>query len=405
MRKKVDITLLHRYLAGECTEKEEKLVEKWIDSSADNRNYFQAIKKIRDIRPNRKLSVDTESAWQRLEKNLSDQSGGNTRRHSFVPGQKTPSHLSLVKESDGGLTPPEKKLESSLPKSRPDKRWSMFFRVAAIVLITFGIGYALVLFDQDYIAGGVEEAEEEMQNRNLEFAADRGESVKLSFHDGTEVTLHGGSRLEMDPDYGKDHREVHLDGKAYFDVESFNDLEFEVITSEADIRVLGTRFNVTSWEERGESEVVVRSGRVSVKSRFDANEPGNTIDQETEHIVLNENERALVKRNQVPTVTELVRGKEVAVSEELDGVSTDTHLSWLTGGMYFEDQSLGHVFQYLERRFDVDFDVKQEEILDYKVTARYGDESLEEILEITSVTHELAFSKDEQRIVVTSQSE
>jgi transmembrane sensor len=59
-----------------------------------------------------------------------------------------------------------------------------------------------------------------------------------------------------------------LDGEAYFAVASGRDRPFEVVTDEARVRVLGTRFNVRSWGAG--TEVFLDEGTVQLSGRTSA---------------------------------------------------------------------------------------------------------------------------------------
>lgn len=71
---------------------------------------------------------------------------------------------------------------------------------------------------------------------------------KLILPDGTKVTLNSGSTLEFSDDYFVEDRVVTLNGEGFFDVMKSEGKPFIVKTKDISIRVLGTKFNVKSYD-------------------------------------------------------------------------------------------------------------------------------------------------------------
>ena len=104
-------------------------------------------------------------------------------------------------------------------------------------------------------------------------------SVEAGPGDRIEVVLPGGSRVDLNagstlrwargfswlPGFDRSERVVRLDGEAFFDV-ARDGRPFRVETSDAQVAVLGTRFNVRSRPGEGTS-VTVDEGSVEVRDR------------------------------------------------------------------------------------------------------------------------------------------
>jgi ferric-dicitrate binding protein FerR (iron transport regulator) len=73
-----------------------------------------------------------------------------------------------------------------------------------------------------------------------------GQQRSLILEDGTVVRLNANSSLEFKARFGRRSRRVHLQGEAYFEVEHQIDRPFIVSASSAQVRVVGTSFNVSS---------------------------------------------------------------------------------------------------------------------------------------------------------------
>lgn len=81
-------------------------------------------------------------------------------------------------------------------------------------------------------------------------------------NDGTRIRLNAGSRFEIIPG-NEAERHVRLDGEAFFDVARDELRPFVLETSGMEVKVLGTSFNVTAYDEI--QSVVLVEGCVEVK--------------------------------------------------------------------------------------------------------------------------------------------
>jgi len=123
---------------------------------------------------------------------------------------------------------------------------------AAIFLCLCGAGYGLFTtlpkkISEDKIAAGV-------------FRNDIGKVSTFSLPDGTKVWLSTGSQLEYAEDF-PGNRKVKLSGEAFFEVERNPYHPFQIATGAIYTEVLGTSFNLKSYDETG-VELSVYSGRV-----------------------------------------------------------------------------------------------------------------------------------------------
>lgn len=96
-------------------------------------------------------------------------------------------------------------------------------------------------------------------------ATTRGEQVRVRLPDGTLVFLNAGSSLRYPSSFAKlSKREVVLTGEGYFEVSKDRLHPFSVKTAKQQLEVLGTHFNVESYEEdRTRTTLVEGSVRVT----------------------------------------------------------------------------------------------------------------------------------------------
>ncbi|MFC3199629.1 FecR family protein [Parapedobacter deserti] len=88
---------------------------------------------------------------------------------------------------------------------------------------------------------------------------------RILLPDSSAVYLNANSVLEISPAYNKDNRAIQLTGEAFFEVKSDTSRPFIVNTQRLSIRVLGTSFNIQSYEDLEQIKVAVRTGSVAVR--------------------------------------------------------------------------------------------------------------------------------------------
>jgi ferric-dicitrate binding protein FerR (iron transport regulator) len=96
-----------------------------------------------------------------------------------------------------------------------------------------------------------------------------GKIQEIKLADGSRVTLNANSTLDLGGNLADAAvREVWLKGEAYFSIAKRNGAKFIVHTSQADVEVLGTEFNVNTRREQ--TNVVLHEGKVQLTT---ANQP------------------------------------------------------------------------------------------------------------------------------------
>ena len=100
--------------------------------------------------------------------------------------------------------------------------------------------------------------------QNNTFKTNLGENLSLILPDNSKVTLNSESTIRYKKNFDVDHRILHLEGEAYFEVKNRTS-SFIVSTQYGDVKVLGTTFNVKSRDD--EFEVGVNTGQVKVSNK------------------------------------------------------------------------------------------------------------------------------------------
>lgn len=169
---------------------------------------------------------------------------------------------------------------------------------------------------------GVDSLVEEKYNT---LVVPRGGEFFLELSDGTRVWLNSESKLRFPLRFKGKQRKVELEGEGYFEVMSDSVVPFHVLANGADLKVLGTSFNVTTY--RGRTIATLVEGKVC-------------LTYEGESVLMLPNLQAEV----VPENGEILT-REVDVKN---------FIMWKDGIFYFEGADLATIMERLSQWYDVD---------------------------------------------------
>lgn len=192
----------------------------------------------------------------------------------------------------------------------------------------------------------------------LVVSADRGEKAGVTLPDGTKIRLNAESSLSYMPDFGKDLRKVELKGEAYFEVTKNEDKPFVVHTRYLDIEVLGTSFNVYSYEQEEVIEMALVSGKIKVVTR---SEPSHMV-------FLSPNEKALFNKN-LGNIT-------------VEKTDNRFETAWLRGDLVFRSTKLSDVIAKLERKYGVNIHLNDPSLAEDMFTGNFDSEYIVEVMDL-----------------------
>lgn len=257
-------------------------------------------------------------------------------------------------------------------------------------LLTLSDGRQVVLSDSLETRLKEQTADIRVQGKRLDYSSEhidsllvyntitvpRGGEYQLTLSDGTQVWLNAGTELKYPVAFTDKVREVFLKGEAYFEVTSDVKHPFVVVTREANIKVLGTSFNVSNYEEDGRMEVALVSGKVDFMAAS-ADEaytltPGEVIrmDKETSFVWKSKEDVSMIG-------------------------------AWRNGYFYFENIPMEELAVKLERWYQVKFTFGNEEVRQMRFTGTIKrDQTLDYVLKIIENTKDISFVNFGDRIGV-----
>ena len=110
--------------------------------------------------------------------------------------------------------------------------------------------------------------------------ADKGDKATVELPDGTNVVLNSASQLSYLNNFGEKVRRVQLNGEAYFKVAPDEKHAFIVQVGDLEVKVLGTTFNVSAYEDAKDITVVLLEGKVGIYTQETSRmmKPGDKIE-------------------------------------------------------------------------------------------------------------------------------
>ena len=194
--------------------------------------------------------------------------------------------------------------------------------------------------------------------------------------DGTIVSMKKGSSLEV-LEFSDKFRRVRVSGKAFFEVERDENRPFEVVTNDATVRVLGTSFQVIG--ENDFTEVSVESGLVSFAKNNSRN--GMSLNLEKGEMgMITKNNQGIVKRK----------------------ILDKNFLAWKSGVISFEGMKAFDVIKTINDVYNVTISMN-EELFNCKLTAQFNQKTLDEVLQILSLTFDWNYEIIDNKVIISGE--
>jgi transmembrane sensor len=325
-RKKLNVDrIAAKYLSGNGSPEETESLQKWINESEENAKYFSQLGNV----------------WSTEDSNC--------------PSEQidTGSALTIVRKRISG--------DSVLRRL-----WNVWGKIAAVLIIP------LVLWSiVKQPPTPVEEVvfQEPVYN---EVYATFGTRTAIRLADSSLVWLNSGSSLRYPEKFTGSHREVRLNGEAYFEVKSNEQMPFIVKTANIVVKATGTKFNILGFNKDNKSEITLVTGNVSVgKVSNNGQDSLISIMVPDQHMVYNRCTGAM------------------SINKE----DTYKYISWKDGKLIFRNEPLSVVAKKISQVFNVDIEIQGSALNDYTYRATFEDESLSDILKLLEISSPIGYKE------------
>lgn len=149
--------------------------------------------------------------------------------------------------------------------------------------------------------------------------------IDMTLSDGSRVWLNAGSSITYPVSLGKE-RKVTMTGEAYFEVTHDEGRPFVVSKNNVSVTVLGTRFNVNSFEDEDDIKITLLEGSVRVRNGAET--------------IIKPGEQAQAKKD-----------GSITLKKNAD---IDLVMAWKNGMFSYSKTDISIVLRELQRWYDVD---------------------------------------------------
>ena len=205
-----------------------------------------------------------------------------------------------------------------------------------------------------------------------------GQKKTIGLPDGTIVKLNAGSKLTYSQPFSENQRSVNLEGEAFFEVAKEIERPFVIQSGKLKTKVLGTSFNVRSYQDEKTISVSVLTGKVEIE-----NEDGKS---------------------------DILFPEDMGVYHRYDKAITKTNFDsksvfgWKDGILVFKDLEIRAIFSVLEKWYGVEIMVDKEMKITGKYTGEYQNASLERVLDGISYTSKFSYTINADKVLITQQN-
>ena len=234
-------------------------------------------------------------------------------------------------------------------------------KIAASVILIIGLSFsAFYIFNS---------------NKYVEIAS-LDEIIEQKLPDGTIVTLNSNSNLKYPESFKGNIREIDFNGEAFFEVAKNPDKPFIIKANGAQVKVLGTSFNLNT--NLNENVVLaVTTGKVQLSKSSDLNQK----------VILYAGDIGIINNNQISS-----------------NVNNDTNYSsWKTKKLYFKQgENLRNVISDLNKTYGVNIVFEDDQIGNEKINENtFENRNLSFILDLFCTLHNLEYKTVDKKIIIS----
>lgn len=326
MNKTTAEILLEKYLEGRATVEERAMVERWYVSEADRRK-LQDTDDFEHMRNEIWLGVRSKAG---LPLQLPSKKTFNYRYFAaasvlivlalgllFYTTSFNPfgSDLKLVRLMGKDIPAGKNKARLTLADGRTielsDAKKGIVIQAAALT------------YDDGTTVSAIAEDQANLNPQTIVLQTPKGGKYELILQDGTKVWLNAASTIRFPASFkGAGNREIVLQGEAYFEVAKDKAHPFQVSTEGQRVQVLGTHFNINSYQDENNIRTTLLEGLVQVNEQ-----------------VIHPGQQAVLSKN----------GQMKVVS-----VHADAAVAWKNEVFQFEETDFASIMRQLARWYDVD---------------------------------------------------
>lgn len=187
-----------------------------------------------------------------------------------------------------------------------------------------------------------------------------GKIFTVELADKTVVSINSGSELKyLSNNNHSKNRIIHLKGEAYFNVTKNKEKPFIVRTRDLNVKVLGTKFNVSSYQNEEITSVVLEEGSVSLNKSSEKLNFKNGI-------VIKPSQKAQLQYDKFL----------------VNNVAVKKYVAWKKRQLQFKNDRFKDIIKELERFYNITIEIDSSSINEVRYTGHFTTESITEVLTV-----------------------
>ncbi|MGN8072530.1 FecR domain-containing protein [Mucilaginibacter sp. 22184] len=201
----------------------------------------------------------------------------------------------------------------------------------------------------------------------------RGGQYQVVLEDGTRVWLNAASSIKFPQAFTGATREVELSGEAYFEVAKNKAKPFIVQANGTKVQVFGTHFNINAYGDNNNVTTTLLEGSVQMSSGASA-------------VMLAPGQQG-----------NAVNGAAIKVSP----ADIQQTMAWKNGLFIFHDLNITEVMKQVGRWYDVDVEYRDEEVKKNEfggTISKY--KSINELLDVMVLTRSIHYKIEGRRVII-----
>lgn len=246
-----------------------------------------------------------------------------------------------------------------------------------------GLKYAAIFFigfiSYWFLQNGIQSKPESLAGNYCELIVPKGQKSQLHLPDGTTVWLNSESRLRYPASFSQKERWVELSGEAFFSVIKHDDQPFFVKTTDFNIKVTGTKFNVMAYEDFNRTEASLEEGRIELLS--------NSGKEKLKIAQLEPNQKIIFSKEKHEYT--IVKSKPEIES------------SWKNNEFVFEDIEFSEFAKRLGRWYNVEIIFADQELSKIRYTGKFKNkETIWQVLDIIKLTTNIEYTLNDRKLII-----
>ncbi|HEX8547078.1 MAG TPA: FecR domain-containing protein [Cytophagaceae bacterium] len=207
-----------------------------------------------------------------------------------------------------------------------------------------------------------------------------GEQRRFVLPDSSVVVLNRQSKLSYNVDFNAKERIVQLEGEGFFEITKNAAKPFIVEGCRSITKVLGTSFNLRTYNHEQVDEIEVLTGRVEYSLK-DFSQSVILLPGQTGKVHLQQNLPSLTKSE----------------------TSDLNFMAWKTKKLTFQKSDFQQVFSAMERYFNVKIKLKNPNILKCNFSGTFNNPEMEDILKVVAMTKKISYLKEDNEYILSGE--